>query len=68
LESVFHRPVDIGLLSTQNLVYSKEVALSGQQLFTTNPFESDRFMATSLSMYAELQMQRKEVLNAYRAA
>ena len=65
LESVFHRPVDIGELSTHNLIYAKEVAVSGQQIFTTNPLESDRFLATCLSMYTDLQVQRKEVLNAY---
>jgi predicted nucleotidyltransferase len=67
LESLFHRPVDIGELSTRNLVYAKEVAVSGQQIFTTNPLESDRFMATCLSMYTDLQSQRKEVLRAYSA-
>ena len=48
-------PVDLGELSTRNLIYSKEVAVNGQQIFTDNRFESDRFMATCLAMYAELQ-------------
>ena len=67
LESVFQRPVDIGELTTRNLIYAKEVISAGQELFSRNAFESDRFMATALAMYAELQQQRKEVLDAYSA-
>jgi len=67
LESVLGCPVDIGELSTRNLIYAKEVVLGGQELFSRNPFESERFMATCLAMYSELQQQRKEVLDAYTA-
>ncbi len=65
LGSILGCPVDLGELSTRNLVYAKEVIENGQEIFTTNRFESDLFMATALSMYAELQQQRKEVLDAY---
>lgn len=65
LESVLGCPVDIGELSTRNLVYAKEVIAAGQEIFTANRFESERFMATCLAMYSELQQQRKEVLDAY---
>ena len=67
LESILGCPVDLGELSTGNLIYAKEVIANGQEIFTTNRFQSDLFMATSLAMYAELQQQRKEVLNAYTA-
>ena len=67
LESMLGCTVDLGELSTRNLVYAKEVIETGQELFTHNRFQSDLFMATMLSMYAELQQQRKEVLNAYTA-
>jgi predicted nucleotidyltransferase len=67
LESILGCPVDIGELSTRNLVYAKEVIANGQEIFTANRFQSDLFMATSLAMYAELQQQRKEVLDAYSA-
>ncbi len=67
LESVLGCTVDIGELSTRNLIYAKEVIANGQEIFTTNRFQSDLFMATSLAMYAELQQQRKEVLDAYTA-
>lgn len=48
-------PVDLGELSTRNLIYAKEVAINGRNIFTGNRFESDRFMATCLAMYADLQ-------------
>ena len=67
LEGILGCPVDIGELSTRNVVYAKEVAAHGQEIFTTNRFQSDLFMATALAMYAELQQQRKEVLHAYTA-
>lgn len=65
LEGILGCPVDIGELSTRNLVYSKEVAVGGQEIFSSNRFESERFIATCLAMYAELQQQRNEVLDAY---
>lgn len=67
LESILGRPVDIGELSTRNLVYAKEVAVAGREIFTSNRFESERFLATCLSMYSELQQQREEVLDTYTA-
>jgi len=65
LEIVLGRSVDIGILSTNNVVYAKEVAAGGQILFTKNQLESDRFIAHALSMYAELQSSRQEILKAY---
>jgi len=65
LESLLGRIADIGILSTHNLVYAKEVIEYGRQLFTKNPFFSERFFSTCLSMYADLQEDRKEVLYAY---
>ncbi len=67
LESLLGRTIDLGILSTNNLVYVKEVIEYGQQLFTNNPFLSERFFSTCLSMYADLQQDRKEVLYAYSA-
>lgn len=67
LESLLGRTADIGVLSTGNLVYAKEVLEHGRPLFTKNPFLSDRFFSTCLAMYADLQQDRKEVLDAYSA-
>ena len=67
LELLFGRVVDLGILSTHNLVYAKEVVEHGTLLFTKKNLLSDRFIATTLSMYADLQQDRKEVLHAYSA-
>jgi predicted nucleotidyltransferase len=67
LEELLHRPIDLGILSSDNLIYAKEVIANGTELFTKNPLHSAMFIATALSMYAELQQQRKEVLHAYSA-
>jgi uncharacterized protein len=65
--SVFGRTVDLGILSTNNLVYAKEVIEHGKILFSKNRFLSERFLSTCLSLYAALQHERKEVLLAYSA-
>jgi len=67
LESVFGRTVDLGILSTNNLVYAKEVIEHGKVLFSKNRFLSEQFLSTCLSLYAALQQERKEVLLAYSA-
>jgi len=67
LECVLGRPVDLGILSTRNIVYAKEVAAAGQLIFTRNKLASDRFIAQALSMYSDLQSSRREVLEAYAA-
>ena len=67
IEVFFGCPVDIGILSTGNLVYVKEVIDHGKELFCRNRFRTDLFLTTSLSMYSDLQQQRKEVLHAYSA-
>ncbi len=67
LESILGRPVDLGVLSTGNLIYAKEVIENGTELFTRNRFLSERFLSTCLSLYASLQQDRKEVLLAYSA-
>ena len=67
LESILGCTVDLGELSSRNLIYAKEVIENGEEIFTKNRFHSDLFMATALAMYAELQQQRKEVLHAYTA-
>ena len=64
LESILGCPVDIGELSTRNLVYAKEVIANGQEIFTTNRFQSDLFMATSLAMHAEHQERWNRALES----
>lgn len=67
LEAVLGRTVDLGLLSSANVVYAREVFGHGRLLFTRSEFHSARFQAQTLSMYVDLQLSRREVLEAYAA-
>jgi len=67
LARVFGRPVDLGVLSTANVVYAKEAVVTGRLLFTRHPRVSAEFAMLALSMYASLQEARREVLLAYAA-
>ena len=67
LALLLDRPADLGLLSSNNLVYASEVANHGRLLFTRSPLTSDRFLAQSLAQYADLQVSRRKILDAYAA-
>jgi len=67
LEAIFGRTADVGLMSSANVVYAREVFGHGRILFTRSAFQSERFRAQILSMYVELQQSRREILNAYAA-
>lgn len=59
--------VDVGLLGTDNLVYVREAVFRGKCLFCKDRAWHDLFVATALGLYAELQISRKEVIDAYTA-
>jgi predicted nucleotidyltransferase len=61
------RPVDLGILSTHNLIYAKEALLQGECLFCKDQYYHDLFVATALGLYLELRTARREVENAYTA-
>ncbi|MFM7138403.1 MAG: type VII toxin-antitoxin system MntA family adenylyltransferase antitoxin [Planctomycetota bacterium] len=67
LATIFGRPVDLGLLSTANVVYAKEAVTTGRLLCERDRTETARFAMLALSMYASLQEARREVLRAYAA-
>ncbi len=67
LEELAGRPVDVGVLSTANLVYAKEAVAQGVLIFERDPAARARFAMLVLSMYAALQESRREVLQAYAA-
>jgi predicted nucleotidyltransferase len=67
LTRVFGRPVDLGVLSTANVVYAKEAVATGRVLFERDHDATARFAMLALSMYASLQEARREVLKAYAA-
>lgn len=61
------RPIDLGVLSTANVVYAKEAVSTGRVLFERDHGVTARFAMLVLSMYASLQEARREVLEAYAA-
>ena len=61
------RPVDLGMLSTTNVVYAKEAVATGRLLFERDRTETARFEMLAFSMYASLQEARREALRAYAA-
>lgn len=67
LTRIFYRSVDLGVLSTANVVYAKEAVTTGKIIFDRDPRVTARFAMLTLSMYASLQEARREVLRAYAA-
>lgn len=67
IAEVIHREVDVGVLNTQNLIYAKEVFLTGNCIYCRDAFQRDLFGATALGLYAELRESRREVERAYQA-
>ncbi|MBU6221158.1 MAG: nucleotidyltransferase domain-containing protein [Planctomycetes bacterium] len=67
LTRIFGRTVDLGVLSTANVVYAKEAVTSGKLVYERDPLTTARFAMLTLSMYASLQEARREVLRAYAA-
>ena len=67
LSRIVGREVDLGVLSTRNLVYAKEAVTRGLLIFERDHTVTARFAMYALSMYASLQEARREVLRAYAA-
>lgn len=67
LGSILGREVDLGILTTRNLVYAKEAVTRGRRIFDRDHTVTARFEMYALSMYASLQEARREVLRAYAA-
>ncbi len=59
--------VDIGELSSENLVYAKEAILVGKRIFTRDVFQADLKACTLLGMYCRFNEERQVVLDAYCA-
>lgn len=57
--------VDLGVISTLNLIYAKEAFFNGKEVFCRDRAAADLQRATLLGLYGQLQFQRKEIVNAY---
>ena len=67
LSRLVGREVDLGVLTTRNLVYAKEAVARGRRIFDRDHSTTATFEMYALSMYASLQEARREVLRAYAA-
>lgn len=66
LELKLNRTVDIGIISSENLIYSKEAIINGKCIFCNNELEKSLKEATLLSLYQDFCFERREIVNAYR--
>jgi len=60
------RQVDVGLLSSANLVYARQALGAGRRLFTKDPFYVDLMETSLISMYLWFTEERKELVHAYQ--
>ena len=61
------RTVDLGEISSRNLVYSREALLTGIPVFMKDSDKANLLRANLLGLYVQFNQDRKEVLDAYRA-
>jgi predicted nucleotidyltransferase len=59
--------VDIGIVSSANLVYARQVILTGKRLYTKDQMVAEKREAELLGLYARFHEDRREVLDAYCA-
>ena len=61
------RTVDLGEISSKNLVYAREALLKGKLIYTKNEDRANLYRANLLGMYLQYNIDRQEVVNAYSA-
>jgi predicted nucleotidyltransferase len=67
LSLIARRNVDLGVLSSQNLVYAAQALLTGERFFCRDEFQTDLAAATLLGLNAGFRFERKEIVDAYAA-
>ena len=58
--------VDLGEISNRNLVYAREVLLTGIPVYMKDSDKMNLVRANLLGLYVQFNQDRKEVLDAYR--
>lgn len=61
------RTVDLGEISSENLVYAREALLKGYPVYLKDEERMNLARANLLGMYIQYNLDRKEVLDAYTA-
>jgi predicted nucleotidyltransferase len=67
LTDIAGRPVDLGVLSSWNLVYAHQAILTGKCVWRRDGVSAELRIATLLGLYVRFQFDRREVLDAYTA-
>jgi predicted nucleotidyltransferase len=65
LTDIAGRSVDLGVLSSRNLVYAHQAILTGKCVWRRAGTFTELRIATLLGLYARFQFDRREVLDAY---
>ncbi|NCD34909.1 MAG: nucleotidyltransferase domain-containing protein [Spartobacteria bacterium] len=65
LSDITGRQIDLGILSSDNLVYAMQAISKGRLLFCRNKSETDRKVMHLYALYATLREERAEVERAY---
>ncbi len=65
LTSSAGRTVDLGVMSSQNLIYSSQAILTGQRFLCRDQYEADLSVATLLGLTAQFKFERQEIVNGY---
>lgn len=61
------RVVDLGIISSKNLIYASEALFKGDIIYTKDLEKTNLIRANILGLYFQFNLDRKEILDAYRA-
>lgn len=67
LGATLERTVDLGIISTENLIYAMQAVSGGQLLFARDKTATDERIMYIYSLYATLREDRSEVEKAYES-
>ena len=67
LEDYLHRSVDLGEVTTQNLVYAYQAIRTGKRVYCRDAAATDEFTGRLCSLYADFKLDRRVVEAAYCA-
>lgn len=67
LETIFGRQVDVGRISSQNLVYAVQATQTGKLIYASDPELAQALTSRMQSLYLDLKLDRKIVEEAYCA-
>jgi hypothetical protein len=67
IEDETGHPAHFSLLSSANTVFSKEVVMTGDLMVCRDLYHCRMFTMHTLSMYLDLNLERKEILEQYTA-